>query len=381
MNTKKKGLSLLLITIIFISLSGNVIATNIEAVFTDIKLFLNGNRVDKEILAVDGSSYLPVRAISETLGLEVKWNDEEKAIYLSGNESVRNGDDDIAKEFEILDKLEKENKELKEEIAKLQTESPVNKELESEKFNVALDEVLKVTFEEGIREKIDAIAVKNNDKFIPVELNFIDDKELTIKPINNFDSYTKYELDIYLNDGSKYYMYFNTVKKYTTTNLTDMDDLGETGKYYDLWTWRYKFITDERNHFKNVSNIKASNGKTYEKVIAIYFEGCGLKTFEKMYFEREYFLDEKYNTFKGTFALDYVDKNDDDANAQLIIYGDGNVIYTSDYIKAGSEPIDFNVDVTGYEKLMIRIFNDSEHSFDNEDDINFLILNPTLISY
>lgn len=53
----------------------------IQASLTNIKLFLNGNKVDKKIIVVDGSSYLPVRAISEALGLDGNWNGDTKLFH------------------------------------------------------------------------------------------------------------------------------------------------------------------------------------------------------------------------------------------------------------------------------------------------------------
>lgn len=44
---------------------------------------VNGNNVDPFLM--DGTNYLPVRAISEALGLDVDWNHNEKTVILSGD--------------------------------------------------------------------------------------------------------------------------------------------------------------------------------------------------------------------------------------------------------------------------------------------------------
>mgnify|MGYP000594881130 CR=1 FL=1 len=112
----KRFLPMILAVVVLISIScSNVIAQSLEVAFTDIKLFLNGKRIDKEILVVNGTSYLPVRAISEALGLEVNWNGNENSIYLKSQ--IINGNDAVAKEFGILDKLQAENTELKDRLA------------------------------------------------------------------------------------------------------------------------------------------------------------------------------------------------------------------------------------------------------------------------
>lgn len=65
-------------------------------------MFLDGNKVDKQVLAVDGSSYLPVRAISESLGLEVVWNGEERAIYLSNTSDFKSTIEVLNSEIDTL---------------------------------------------------------------------------------------------------------------------------------------------------------------------------------------------------------------------------------------------------------------------------------------
>lgn len=92
----KKGVKIILssiICVLFLLVNVAFASTEISAYLTDIKLFLNGNRVDKEIILVDGSSYLPVRAISEALGLDVKWQDEKQSIFLTSNSNNRDKSD------------------------------------------------------------------------------------------------------------------------------------------------------------------------------------------------------------------------------------------------------------------------------------------------
>ncbi len=67
---------------------------SIRAYSTDIKLQLYGFPVNKEVIVVEGSSYLPVRAISEALGLEVDWDGDTRIINLYKN----NVDSNVEKE-------------------------------------------------------------------------------------------------------------------------------------------------------------------------------------------------------------------------------------------------------------------------------------------
>lgn len=85
----------ILVTIIFISLIGTAFASKgrvaVNVDYNDIRVTLdgeavalvdaNGNAV--EPLAINGTTYLPVRAVANALGLEVDWNQETATVVLS----------------------------------------------------------------------------------------------------------------------------------------------------------------------------------------------------------------------------------------------------------------------------------------------------------
>lgn len=55
---------------------GTGAAAGLNAVISNFKLFVNGERVDQAVVVIDGRSYLPVRAIGEALGAQVDFNAE-----------------------------------------------------------------------------------------------------------------------------------------------------------------------------------------------------------------------------------------------------------------------------------------------------------------
>lgn len=63
----------------------------LEAWFSDIKIFVNGAKIDPkdangnsvEPFIVNGTTYLPVRAIGEALGKEVSWDGATNSVYLA----------------------------------------------------------------------------------------------------------------------------------------------------------------------------------------------------------------------------------------------------------------------------------------------------------
>lgn len=51
---------------------------------TDIKLFINGKIINADLQIVDGSSYVPLRVVSESLGANVKWDEDKREISITG---------------------------------------------------------------------------------------------------------------------------------------------------------------------------------------------------------------------------------------------------------------------------------------------------------
>ncbi|MCX7715455.1 MAG: trypsin-like peptidase domain-containing protein [Clostridia bacterium] len=52
----------------------------------DIKVYVNGNKVDCEAILKDDKTYIPLRAVSEAMGAEVSWDSERNAAYVSFSE-------------------------------------------------------------------------------------------------------------------------------------------------------------------------------------------------------------------------------------------------------------------------------------------------------
>lgn len=64
---------------------------NIEVQYDNIKVFVNGSEIDStganEPFVIDGSTYLPVRNISELTGSKVEWDGSTKSVYVGANPS------------------------------------------------------------------------------------------------------------------------------------------------------------------------------------------------------------------------------------------------------------------------------------------------------
>jgi|GEM_PF-2446901 len=94
LNNKRKMVILGVIVAILIFCAQSIFAVKYEkkltAVFNDIKVYINGyeaqledsNGKKIEPFTIDGTVYLPVRTISELLGVAVTWDKDTNSIYL-----------------------------------------------------------------------------------------------------------------------------------------------------------------------------------------------------------------------------------------------------------------------------------------------------------
>lgn len=96
---RKKITKLIVAAICLVAFSASAafasnVARTITVYYQDIKMYVDGQRVNtsSEPFIYNGSTYLPVRAISEALGEEVYWDGDSKSVYIGGSTNVK-GDD------------------------------------------------------------------------------------------------------------------------------------------------------------------------------------------------------------------------------------------------------------------------------------------------
>jgi hypothetical protein len=59
------------------------VAEGIDVAFNQIKLTVNGNKVDADNILYNGRTYVQMRAISEMLGKDVGWDQETKTASIN----------------------------------------------------------------------------------------------------------------------------------------------------------------------------------------------------------------------------------------------------------------------------------------------------------
>ena len=94
----KKGLTIAIVCVLLFALSVSATASSNtiskEITYRDIKITLNGKELiptdangnPTEPFIMDGSTYLPVRAIAGAVGLDVGWDGETSTVILNENE-------------------------------------------------------------------------------------------------------------------------------------------------------------------------------------------------------------------------------------------------------------------------------------------------------
>lgn len=78
---------LLLFILIFLIVAQATVSAN-----SDVKIYVNGMRVNEDIVMSNDRTYMPVRAVSEALGAQVNWDDASRSVFITFTE-----DDAIAK--------------------------------------------------------------------------------------------------------------------------------------------------------------------------------------------------------------------------------------------------------------------------------------------
>lgn len=74
---------------------------------------------------------------------------------------------------------------------------------------------------------------------------------------------------------------------------------------------------------------------------------------------RDYKINGKYSSLKGTIVLNY-DKRTTTNIGNFRVYGDNKLLYSSPSMTAGSDKVDFEVDVTGVLTLRIEFYRENK---------------------
>lgn len=140
-------------------------------------------------------------------------------------------------------------------------------------------------------------------------------------------------------------------------------------KNYD-WLDQMGYVDYETSMPNNVmttihEKTKATDGMIYDRGLDFQLNygsyDDGIKTLNDgtmlCYQEITYLLNNNYKAFNGTLCTLEADEPTDGREQHIIIkmYGDGNLIYTSPILSSGSKSSSFDVNVSNYKILKIRV--------------------------
>lgn len=300
-------------------------ATKIEAIVSGMKIYFNGKALKGDVLTAKGKTYLPMDILSNNLGFKLSADTKNKKFNISesvSKSSLQQKLTDIDGQNNELqaanaaitterDSLKSDNENLKAQVADLTNQiNDLGNKLASlqaseRQINVFKDDNrINLTDDNGA--PIGGI-VKNGVIYLPVKA--------LAQAFGKAYSYDGKASSIYMGKHES-----STPSKY----LSQLNPITSSGL--------------------SVGDASKDNmGNTYSNSIILgsLSNGSG-----------EYVLDGAYSKFKGVFALPYNSK-DDGTLGIFQVYGDGKLLYASTGMTKGIEPIKFDVDITGVNRLKV----------------------------
>lgn len=89
---------LLVATLLMNVALGETVKKTIEVVYNSVNLTVNGKKVDADNILYNGTTYVPLRAISEMLGKEVGWNQATSTASINDKKSEESKKEEAKKE-------------------------------------------------------------------------------------------------------------------------------------------------------------------------------------------------------------------------------------------------------------------------------------------
>lgn len=264
MKLNKKLIALL--SLVIMTTSFTFANIDIKGYISDVNLLLNGTKVNEDVVIIDGSSYLPVKAIGEALGLDVAWEQSTSTIKLEKKDQVDK--DDFDKEMlelmEVNNKgLKSENEMMKDLLLKHSIKIPVEDQVVAYLAGPS-DEV-----KEGVKS-IKEFSYKRGNSKIYVHVDGEGDN--TFDKLGNEFEYAMYSRDI----GFSYYekseatITFPTLGQYETFKATLTQNIGMMNRDYDL-----RIYADDQLVFE-----QALDSETLAKDIEVDVKGAKIVKFE-----------------------------------------------------------------------------------------------------
>ena len=150
-------------------------------------------------------------------------------------------------------------------------------------------------------------------------------------------------------DAGTYYLEIESSSEHSTDSYEFMVEriIEKTSNYIHLSQLTSIDQDNDGDSFAYYDTVKDNFGTTYKNGIG-GTDGYGQSI-------QEYRLDGTYSELRGRVVLNYDVRTQENDDVYLWIYGDNIVLYMSQEVKAGCEPQDFTVDLTGVTTLKVVI--------------------------
>ena len=141
-----------------------------------------------------------------------------------------------------------------------------------------------------------------------------------------------------------------------------VDGILYTSDDNELKEYQYNAIDKDVISLHLLDYISSSNtsgaafsyyGSVKDNMNNVYADGIGGNSAYLNW--QEYKVYGNYNSIQGKIILNYDYMTQESRETYVNIYGDSNLLYTSPLITAGQEPVEFNVNIEGIDKLRISI--------------------------
>ena len=104
-NLKGLVIGLLLGTILTSTVMGESVRKTIEVTYNSLNVMVNNKKVDADNILYNGTTYLPIRAVSEMLGKDVEWNHSTATVSINDKK-----DDELYEKDSEVDNSQREKK-------------------------------------------------------------------------------------------------------------------------------------------------------------------------------------------------------------------------------------------------------------------------------
>ncbi len=147
-------------------------------------------------------------------------------------------------------------------------------------------------------------------------------------------------------------------KSQEDTDLVQTEETDTANRYLADINYFNKRVEYRDAYINNVENFTANDGWEYGLGVVFSIQRGSYSGATSFYFEQSYVINGDFDRFQGIFALSYNTRDSQYAEGSLVIYGDGEELYSSEEKMApGVLPQTIDIDVSGIKVIEFKVVN------------------------